>query len=186
MASMNGYRATELFQAQAHLYRVMYSGPLTLASQYNPLPRSKRLLGFIHQNPTHMKTFNEAMESDSQVVRLALRDCKSVFEGLDSMVDVGDATGNTAKIICKAFPNLKYVVLDLPQVVTGLTGSKNLSFVGGNTFKSIPQADAILLKWALHNWSDDDCIKILKNCKDAISGKGKGGKVIIIDIVINE
>jgi hypothetical protein len=35
----------------------------------------------------------------------------------------------------------------------------------------------------LHNWSDDDCIKILKNCKNAISGKGK---VIIIDVVINE
>ncbi|MED6156977.1 hypothetical protein PIB30_019099, partial [Stylosanthes scabra] len=42
--------------------------------------------------------------------------------------------------------------------------------------------------WILHNWNDDNCIKILKNCKEAISGNGnkKGGKVIIIDIVINE
>nr|KYP42011.1 Isoflavone-7-O-methyltransferase 9 [Cajanus cajan] len=141
---------------------------------------------FVHQTPTHMQAFNEAMESDSHVMRLALRDCKSVFEGLDSIVDVGGGTGNTAKIICEAFPNLKYIVLDLPQVVDGLTGNKNLSFVSGNMLKSIPQADAILLKWVLHNWGDDDCIKILKNCKDAISGRGKGGKVIIIDIVINE
>ncbi|KAL2321125.1 hypothetical protein Fmac_030094 [Flemingia macrophylla] len=147
---------------------------------------SKGYWDFVHQNPTHMKTFNEAMESDSHVVRLALRNCKSVFEGLDSIVDVGGGTGNTAKIICEAFPNLKYLVLDLPQVVNGLTGTKNLTFVGGNMFKSIPQADAILLKWVLHNWDDDDCIKILKNCKDAISDRGKGGKVIIIDIVINE
>ena len=44
----------------------------------------------------------------------------------------------------------------------------------------------LLFQWVLHNWSDDDCIKILKNCKEAISDKGKGGKVIIIDIVINE
>jgi hypothetical protein len=44
----------------------------------------------------------------------------------------------------------------------------------------------LFLQWVLHNWSDDDCIKILKNCKNAISGKGKGGKVIIIDVVINE
>ncbi|KAJ1395812.1 Winged helix-like DNA-binding domain superfamily [Sesbania bispinosa] len=118
---------------------------------------------FINQNPTHLKIFNEAMESDSHLIRLALRDCRSVFEGLDSLVDVGGGTGNT-----------------------GLTGSNNLSFVGGNIFKSIPHADAILLKLLLHNWSDDDCIKILKNCKEAISGKGKGGKLIIIDIVINE
>ncbi|TKY50286.1 Flavonoid 4'-O-methyltransferase [Spatholobus suberectus] len=117
-----------------------------------------------------MKMFNEAMESDSHIVRLALRDCKSVFEGLDAIVDVGGGTRNTAKIIgC-----------------CGITGSNNLSFVGGNMFKPVPQADAVLLKCVLHNWSDDDCIKILKNCKEAISGNGKGGKVIIIDIVINE
>ncbi|KAI4354499.1 hypothetical protein L6164_003353 [Bauhinia variegata] len=55
-------------------------------------------------------------------------------------------------------------------------------------FKFIPQADAVLLKWILHNWSDDDCVKILTKCKEAISGKNKREKekVIIIDIVINE
>ena len=44
----------------------------------------------------------------------------------------------------------------------------------------------LFLQWVLHNWSDDDCIKILKNCNKAISGKEKGGKVMIIDAVINE
>ncbi|KAK7252123.1 hypothetical protein RIF29_35859 [Crotalaria pallida] len=141
---------------------------------------------YMQQNPTHLKAFNEAMESDSHVVRLALRDCKFVFEGLDSLVDVGGGTGNTAKIICEAFPELKYTVLDLPQVVEGITGSNNLTFVGGNMLESIPQADTILLKWILHDWTDDDCIKILKNCKEATSGKNKRGKVIIIDTVINE
>jgi isoflavone-7-O-methyltransferase len=102
--------------------------------------------GFIHQNPTHLKSFNEAMESDSHVMRLALSDCKPVFEGLGSLVDVGGGTGNTAKIICEIFPVLKCTVLDLPQVVAGLPGTEKLSFVGGNMFKSIPQADAILLK----------------------------------------
>lgn len=141
---------------------------------------------FLQQNPTYLKTFNESMESDSRVLRLALRECKSVFEGLNSLVDVGGGTGNTAKIISEAFPQLNCIVLDLPEVVADLKGSNNLSFVGGDMFKSIPQADAVLVKWVLHNWSDEACIKVLKNSKDAISGKGKGGKVIIIDIVINE
>lgn len=101
---------------------------------------------FIQQNPTHLRTFNEAMESDSHVVRLALRDCNFVFQGLDSLVDVGGGTGNTAKIISEAFPKLKYIVLDLPQVVKGKKGTNNLTFVGGNMFESIPQAHAILLK----------------------------------------
>lgn len=37
----------------------------------------------------------------------------------------------------------------------------------------------------LHNWNDEDCMKILKKCKEAILGKEKSGKVIIIDIVMD-
>lgn len=43
-----------------------------------------------------------------------------------------------------------------------------------------------LLQWILHDWNDDDCVKILQNCKEALLRKGKEGKVIIIDTVINE
>ncbi|KAG4399515.1 hypothetical protein GLYMA_08G247060v4 [Glycine max] len=140
---------------------------------------------FLNKNPAYNKIFNEAMASDSQMSNLALRDCKLVFEGLESIVDVGGGTGTTAKIICEAFPNLKCIVFDRPQVVENLSGSLNLTYVGGDMFKSIPKVDAVLLKWILHNWIDKDRIKILKNCKEAISNEGgKRGKVIIIDVVI--
>jgi len=36
----------------------------------------------------------------------------------------------------------------------------------------------------LHDWGDDECIKILKNCKQAIPSRDAGGKAIIIDIVV--
>jgi len=86
------------------------------------------------------------MASDSRMVDLVLKNCTSIFEELDSIVDVGGGTGTTARIICETFPKLKCVVLDLPHVVANLTGSNRLSFVGGDMFKSIPQADAVLLK----------------------------------------
>nr|GEZ09861.1 desmethylxanthohumol 6'-O-methyltransferase-like [Tanacetum cinerariifolium] len=38
-----------------------------------------------------------------------------------------------------------------------------------------------LLEWILHDWSDDDCIKILKNCRKTISKET--GKLIIVEIV---
>ncbi|MED6159983.1 hypothetical protein PIB30_047351 [Stylosanthes scabra] len=136
-----------------------------------------------HKNPEKFVAFNESMASDSQMVNLALRDCKSVFEGIESVVDVGGGNGATGKIICEAFPELKYTVFDLPPVVANLNRIGNLSYVGGDMFVSIPQADAVLLKWVLHDWNDEDCIKILKNCKKSISEKGK---VIIIDVVIDD
>lgn len=36
----------------------------------------------------------------------------------------------------------------------------------------------------MHDWDDDKCVKILKNCKKAIPGRDKGGKVIVVDIVV--
>lgn len=34
----------------------------------------------------------------------------------------------------------------------------------------------------IHNWNDEQCLKILKKCKEAITNKDKG-KVIVIDVV---
>ena len=41
-------------------------------------------------------------------------------------------------------------------------------------------------QWILHDWTDDECVKILKNCKEAIASKGEGGKLIIIDMVLED
>ncbi|XP_014628502.1 isoflavone-7-O-methyltransferase 6-like [Glycine soja] len=62
---------------------------------------------FFEKNPEYFRLFNEAMASDSRIVDLALKNCTSVFEGLDPIVDVGGGTGTTARIICDAFPKLK-------------------------------------------------------------------------------
>ena len=39
-------------------------------------------------------------------------------------------------------------------------------------------------QWILHDWSDEECVKILQRCKEAITSRGKGGKVILIDMVV--
>ena len=39
------------------------------------------------------------------------------------------------------------------------------------------------MQWILHAWSDEDCVKILKRCKEAITFNKVGGKVVIIDQV---
>ncbi|XP_058739295.1 isoflavone-7-O-methyltransferase 9-like [Vicia villosa] len=141
---------------------------------------------FLDKNPNFNRSFNEAMACDSKMINLVLRDCNFVFEELESIVDVGGGTGTTAKIICKTFPMLKCIVFDRPQVVENLSDTKNLSYVGGDMFISIPNSDTILLKWILHNWSDKDCIKILKKCKEAVTSDAKRGKVIVIEMVINQ
>ncbi|KAJ1412234.1 S-adenosyl-L-methionine-dependent methyltransferase [Sesbania bispinosa] len=125
------------------------------------------------------------MEIDTRLVTsVVMEKCKGAFNGMDTLVDVGGGTGTVAKAIAKSFPQMKCIILDLPHVVAGLQGSENLNYVGGDMFKAIPPADVILLKWIMHDWNDEDCINILKKCKEAIGGRGKEGKVIIIDMVM--
>ncbi|KAK7290247.1 hypothetical protein RIF29_04524 [Crotalaria pallida] len=143
---------------------------------------------YLNGKPGDLKGFQEAMEADSRLLKVALKECKHVFENLESLVDVAGGNGSVTKLIHEAFPHLKCTVFDQPQVVANCSGisTEILNFVGGDMFNSIPSADAVLLKWVLHDWNDEQCLKILKNCKKAISSKGKEEKVIIIDIVIDE
>ncbi|KAK4738082.1 hypothetical protein R3W88_001779 [Solanum pinnatisectum] len=131
--------------------------------------------------------FDDASASDSRLItNVLIIECKHVFEGLTSLVDVGGGTGTVAIAIAKAFPNINCAVLDLPQVIDDLKGSGNLNFIGGDMFDKIPHANAILLKSVLHDWNDENCVRSLKKCKESIPSRAKGGKVIIIDTVLED
>ena len=99
-----------------------------------------------NQNPELNGLFNAAMACDSQMMNLVIRDCRPIFEGLDSMVDVGGGTGSLARIISETFPHMNCTVLEIPQVIANLEGTENLKYVGGDMFQHIPSADAVLLK----------------------------------------
>ncbi|KAI3839607.1 hypothetical protein MKW92_041399 [Papaver armeniacum] len=131
----------------------------------------------LEQNPDFGKNFHDAMANDSCVLMsVILNEGKEVFNNLKSLVDVGGGTGTTAHAVVGAFPHLNCIVLDLPNVVANLQGTANVVFTGGDMFESIPRADAVLMKLILHDWSDKDCVRILKRCRE----------VIIIDAVIDE
>ncbi|KAG0520342.1 hypothetical protein BDA96_08G066000 [Sorghum bicolor] len=134
--------------------------------------------------------FYASMRADSRfVAQIIVSECREVFAGVNSLVDVGGGDGTMAKAIAKAFPHVRCSVLDLPQVVDGNgmlggEGEGTVEFIAGDMMVFIPPADAVLLKFIFHDWGDEDCVRILKQCKEAISTREPKGKVIIIDTVI--
>ena len=46
------------------------------------------------------------------------------------------------------------------------------------------EIDLCELQWILHDWGDNECIQILKKCREAVLENK--GKVIIVDAVIEE
>ncbi|XP_058100624.1 trans-resveratrol di-O-methyltransferase-like [Magnolia sinica] len=126
------------------------------------------------------------MASDAQfIISIVVKEYGQVFDGVRSLVDVGAGTGAVARAITDAFPHIKCTVFDQPHVIASVPKSTKIDAVGGNMFESIPPADALLLKSVLRGWSDNDCVKILKRCKEVIPSKEDGGKVILLETVVN-
>jgi hypothetical protein len=65
----------------------------------------KTLWEYAGQDPRLSNLFNEAMASDSILAsKLVLNQCKGIFDGVDSLVDVGVGLGTMTKGIAEAFP----------------------------------------------------------------------------------
>uniref|UniRef100_A0A0E0MKZ9 O-methyltransferase domain-containing protein n=1 Tax=Oryza punctata TaxID=4537 RepID=A0A0E0MKZ9_ORYPU len=128
--------------------------------------------------------FNQAMASHSVIITKKLLEFFRGFDdggGVDVLVDVGGGIGATLQMITARHAHLRGVNYDLPHVIAQAPPVEGVEHVGGSMFDHIPSGSAILLKWILHLWGDDDCVKILKNCYKALPAKGK---VIVVEYVL--
>lgn len=130
--------------------------------------------------------FNQAMSANfSNVHALVVKAYQ--FPGVRTLYDVGGGHGHFMKAILENNPQLKGGVFDLPHVVEGAKSSlasfkERCAFLGGSFFEKIPAgADAHIMSFILHDWSDKECISILKNCYAALP---ENGKIFIAENVI--
>ncbi|KAJ0077343.1 hypothetical protein Patl1_35852 [Pistacia atlantica] len=145
----------------------------------------KDVWAYAAEDAAHSKLINDAMACNARVtVPAVIEGCPEVFDGIGSLVDVGGGNGTALGLLVKAFPWIRGINFDLLHVVCDNEKCDGLEQVGGDMFQSIPMADAAFFMQVLHDWDDDECIQILKNCREAIP-KEKG-KVIIVETIIEE
>jgi hypothetical protein len=111
------------------------------------------------------------------------------FSELTTIVDVGGATGDLLTTILNNNPGTRGILFDLPHVVRDapvLIQSRSLAervkIEGGSFFDRVPSGgDAYLLSHVIHDWSEEQCLAILSNCRRAMN---PGGRVLIIETVL--
>ncbi|XP_010526878.1 PREDICTED: (R,S)-reticuline 7-O-methyltransferase-like isoform X2 [Tarenaya hassleriana] len=154
-------------------------------SQPFEVVHGKDVWAYCAEDPRHSEMFNEAMACDTRrLVPVIAGACSDVFEGVSTVVDVGGGKGDALGVLVKAFPWIKGFNFDLPHVVETALKFDGVENVGGDMFERVPNADAVFIKWVLHDWNDEVCIKLLEKCREAIPRKG--GKVVIVDAVVGE
>ncbi|KAJ8534846.1 hypothetical protein K7X08_016574 [Anisodus acutangulus] len=129
-------------------------------------------------DPKFNDVFNKAMLNHTTVVMKKILENYKGFENLKSLVDVGGGLGVNLKMITSKNPTIKGINFDLPHVVQDAPTYPGVEHVGGDMFESVPEGDAIFMKWILHDWSDTHCLKLLRNCYKALPDNGK---VIIVE-----
>ncbi|KAG6550894.1 hypothetical protein Mapa_007508 [Marchantia paleacea] len=127
--------------------------------------------------------FNTSMAHHTHIWVSMLLESYRGFEGLSSLVDVGGGVGANLAMVLSRYPDLRGINFDLPHVVARGVQVPRLEHVGGDFFQSVPEGDAVWMKWILHCWSDDSCVKILKSVARALPPQGK---LINMDAVLPE
>ncbi|CAK7348616.1 unnamed protein product [Dovyalis caffra] len=133
-------------------------------------------------DPRFNQVFNTAMYNQTTVVIGNMLEAYKGFQNLKQLVDIGGGLGHTVKTITSKYPQIMGINFDLPHVIQQAPAYPGVEHVGGDMFESVPKGDAIFLKWILHDWSDDHCLKLLKNCYEAIPDDGK---VIVMESVLS-
>uniref|UniRef100_A0A7N0TNV1 Uncharacterized protein n=1 Tax=Kalanchoe fedtschenkoi TaxID=63787 RepID=A0A7N0TNV1_KALFE len=132
----------------------------------------------LSQHPASNEVFNTAMTAVTTIMMRIMLETYDGFNGIKLLVDAGGGTGTCLKSIISANPHIRGINFDLPHVIRNAPPTPGITHVEGDFLVGIPKGDAIMLKNVLHNWDDEHCLKVLKNCYQAIPDKGK---VIVID-----
>jgi hypothetical protein len=142
------------------------------------------------QHPEYGEPFNQYMTSITAMVQAAVLSSYD-FSGFNTLVDVGGGQGSLLASIVDANPHLQGILYDLPPVIVQAqqhlqsVGSLNrIQPIAGDFFESVPVGgDIYLMKWIIHDWDEEKCATILKNCHRAMP---EHGKLLLVEAVVQE
>lgn len=142
---------------------------------------------WLNHDPDLAQVFNEAMSSNTSVRYAAVVDTYD-FSGIQRLVDVGGGHGALMARILKANPGLSGAVCDLPSVIDGTARrlaewglADRCEAIAADMFREVPPADAHLMSAVLHDWDDERCGVILRNCHRAAAPEAR---LLIVEIVV--
>jgi hypothetical protein len=144
----------------------------------------QRIFEYAVEHPSYADVFNQAMNSYSaNQTRLVLEALEGYdFSGIRHLCDIGGGNGHLICSLLQSRPHLKGTVLEMEQVIQDRTllwahkmgiAADRCSYVGGDMFYEVPSADAYFMKMILHDWDDEECLKILSKIQRAAPAKAR-------------
>jgi hypothetical protein len=158
-------------------------------------PQPRPVLGmplFEHYDahPLEASEFGRAMQNVSAMVTQAVL-TNYDFSEAGLIVDVGGGNGSFVRAILRQQAGTRGIIVDLPYMeaqarerIAGDSLTDRCEFQSGDFFEAVPPgADVYLLKMILHDWNDDDGVRVLRQCRMAMPSTGR---LVVVEGLVPE
>lgn len=146
------------------------------------------IFDYLARHPEEASHFSEAMVGFHGAEPPAVAKAYD-FSGIETLVDVGGATGNMLAAILGAHAAPRGVLFDRPHVVRDAPAlleargvADRVTIEQGNFFESVPAGgDAYILSHIIHDWNEEQCLTILGHCRKVMK---PNGRLLIVETVL--
>jgi O-methyltransferase len=148
----------------------------------------EELYTYLDKHPDELEIFDAAIADVSAISDGAFARTYH-FSSIKTVLDLGGGKGTLLTTINTHHPHIQGTLFERPHVIEHLGAKTRLTLadhqielVAGDFFESVPSgADAYILKEVLHNWTDEQCIAVLKQCCQVLQ---PGAVVLVCEQVI--
>lgn len=161
---------------------------------------------YLASHPRQARIFDEGMVGVHGAETKAMLDAYD-FHGIGMLVDIGGGNGSLLVETLQRHPSLRGMVFDRPDVIERARANikaagldNRCTLAGGDFFQSVPPPPspcplplpggegageggsvAYLMRHIIHDWNDEQCRTILRNCRKVVP---PSGKLLLIESVI--
>jgi len=143
---------------------------------------------YLAQNPEEASYFSEAMVGVHGAEPPAVAAAYD-FSPFATVVDVGGATGNLLAAILSRHAKPRGVLFDRPHVVRDAPAllqkrgvADRVRIEAGDFFQTAPAGgDLYILSHVIHDWSEEQCLTILRHCREVVP---RDGRLLLVEMVL--
>ena len=134
-------------------------------------------------HPDESRIFNQAMVDKSAAMIPAVIGSYDLSQ-FAVVADIGGGHGHLLRAVLDSAPGVSGVLVDLPHVIADAEKMpcERITFQAADFFTDdLPEADAYMLMEVLHDWKDEEAVKILRSVRRAAKPTSK---LLVVETLI--
>jgi O-methyltransferase domain len=150
------------------------------------LVHGQTFMEFLETHPEHIPSLTAAMADKTSGPQAEILNGYRFPPG--TVADIGGADGSVLLSLIADEPDRQAIVFDRPDVVESARAriaegghTERIQAIGGDFFESVPPADVYLLSTVLHDWNDENCLRILESIRNAAH---PAARLVVLDTIL--